>query len=437
MKLMKRLLCSVLTLFFLASTADEKIYADGGRSVWRVGSTSKVAQKKNNMMLLPDSQAYVHTVVKECPYGAKLRFSIEKTDAGNYQLGFIIHPAEKGKKTLQMTSPPQSGRGSFTVELPVRARRIGLLVKGQGSYRKAELFRAADPACRLEADPPYQLVSGKPAPFTFHLYRNGKKVDNASIRISGADACHPASGATARAFIDKGDPARFDAAAKGIKIKAPVNILYLGDSLTFFDLGRNHADKVGYFLNKFNPGKVKIWNYACGGDHIQQILKRLHSTGFNRYHDIWSRTYDWAVIFLGHNDTKASSAHAYRKALIPPEKQKILYNQLIAELRKRGVKRIILFSSTSSNFDICKKNAAKIKRVHNRFGDPAHLEAFNRVLQTLAKENGLEYLDLYTEMKSMPGKAALTRVQDGVHLTDRGHDYVALKTLQYLNKNQK
>ena len=120
-----------------------------------------------------------------------------------------------------------------------------------------------------------------------------------------------------------------------------------------------------------------------------------------------------------------------------PEKQKIFYNQLISELRKKGIKRIILFSSTSSNFDVCRKNAAKSKGVHNLFGDPAHMEKFNEILQQLARENQLEYLDLYTEMKAMPDKAALTRPTDGVHLTDRGHDYVALKTLMFFSKTQK
>jgi len=426
----------------LTAGADEKLYTDSfSRPAWRVLNTSKYAETKNRTLFLPDDKPYFRTVPKVCPFGAKLRFSVEKTDPGPYRLGFIVYPEEKGGKAQRLTSPELSGRGDFTVELPVRARSVGLIIQGAGSYRNAEVIRLCDPACRLEAEPPYQLVSGEPKPFVFKLYHNEKEVPGADIRVQGADACHPRSGAAVRAFVDKGDPAPFDAVAKDIKIDKPVNILYLGDSLTFFDLGRNHADKVGYFLNKYNPGKVKIWNYACGGDYIQRVLMRLHGKGFrpgeNRYRDLWVRKYDWAVVFLGHNDTKASSANRYREPLMAPEKQKELYTQLISELRQKGIGRIILFSSTSSNFDVCKKIAEKTARVHNRFGDPVHLETFNRVLQTLAKENGLEYLDLYTEMKAMPDKAALTRSQDGVHLTDRGHDYVALKTLRFLKESQK
>ncbi|MBQ7207817.1 MAG: SGNH/GDSL hydrolase family protein [Lentisphaeria bacterium] len=438
---MKKLLCCAAAAAVLTAAADERIYTDNfTNSVWRVINTRQQAELKDRTLRLTDGRPYFRTVPRIFPWGAKIRFAIEKTDAGPYRIGFIFYPEEPGKKAPRLMSPELSGAGSFTAELPVRARSVGLIVQGQGVYRKAELVRLCDPAFRLEADPGYQLVSGEPAPFKFRLFRNDEEVPDAEIRRNGQDAVHPSSGATAHAFIDRGDPAPFDAVARAIKIDKPVSFLYLGDSLTFFDLGRNHADKVGYFLNKYNPGKVKIWNYACGGDSVSRVIQRLNGKGFkpgeNRYRDLWARHYDWAVVFLGHNDTKASSANGYREVLVPPARQKELYLQLISELRKRGVKRIILFSPTSSNFAVCDAIAKKTKRVHNRFGEPAHLEAFDRVLRTLARENGVEYLDLYTDMKALPDKAALTRPQDGVHLTDRGHDYVALKTLKYLKDTQ-
>ena len=440
--LMKYTLFSILFLAVFSISADEKLYVDNFTSpLWRIVNTQKYAKVSNRTMILPDDKPYFRTVPKLCPFGTRVRFTIEKTDAGKYRMGFIIYPEEKGKKIQRLLSPEQSGKGSFTIKVPLRARNIALFIHGAGSYKRAEAVRLVDNAYRLEAEPQYQLVSDKAAPFTFKLYHNNKLVPDAKIRQSGADACHPGSGATAHAFVDKGDPSAFDKIAKDIKIKTPVNILYLGDSLTHFDIGRNHADKVGFFLNKFNPGKVRIWNYACGGDYIQRILNRMDGKGFrpgeNRYHDLWSRNYDWAIIFLGHNDTKASSAKGYKEPLMSPAKQKELYLKLISILRRKGIKRIILFSSTSSNFEVCKQNAAKSKKTHNLFGIPEHMEKFNQVLQTLAKENKLEYLDLYTEMKAMPDKAALTRPNDGVHLTDRGHDHVALKTLKFFRDSQK
>ncbi len=439
---MKKLLFGTLIGITAAAIADETLYTDNfTRPTWRIINTGNYAKTENRTLVLEGPERYFRAVAGSRPFGGKIRFSIEKIDDGSYKIGLVMYPETKkpGRKLQTVMSPDLNGRGELQIELPMRVGSLGLIIQGQGKYRNPKLEQLFDPAYRLEAVPPYQLVSGKAKPVSFVLYHNGKEVPDARLRENGPDAVHPESGATAHAYIDRGDPAPFDAAARGIKIEQPVSILYIGDSLTHYNIGHNHVDKVGYFLDKYNPDQVKVWNYACGGDDIQRIVQRLHGKASgrwkNRYRDLWSRNYDWAVIFLGHNDTKASSAKNYGEAVIPPAKQKELYRELIAELRNRGIKRIILFSSTSSNFELCKKNAAKIKRAHNRFGDPAHLEAFNRALQELAKENRLEYLDLYTEMKALPDKASLLNPRDGVHLTDRGHNYVALKTLQYLKEN--
>ena len=440
---MKKVILPLLAAASLVSIADETLYTDNfKRPTWRVINTKNFASAEKGVIQLTDSKPYFRALAGEQPFGAKFKFSIERVDEGSYKLGFVIYPIGKSKKIIKVESKELTGKGEFTVELPARSNALGMTIQGPGKYRNPQLVRIVDPSYRLEADPPYQLVSGKAKPVGFVLYHNEKEVPDAHIREDGLEAVHPESGATVQAFVDQGDPAPFDAIAKQIKIEKPVSILYLGDSLTHFSIGRNHVDKVGYFLNKFNPDKVKVWNYACGGDDIERVVQRLHGTARgrwkNRYHDLWARKYDWAIVFLGHNDTKASSATGYKDPMVPPAKQKAAYQELIGELKKRGITRIILFSSTSSNYDVCKQNAAKIKdRIHSRFGDPVHQEAFNRVLQELAKENNLEYLDLYTGMKALPDKASLLKPTDGVHLSDKGHDYVALKTLEYLKENKR
>jgi lysophospholipase L1-like esterase len=156
-----------------------------------------------------------------------------------------------------------------------------------------------------------------------------------------------------------------------------------------------------------------------------------------RYADIWSRKFDWAFVFLGHNDTKASSSKNYAQAVVPPDRQEKLYRELIAKLKQKGVKRIILVSSSSSDFSICEAQTRGRKGVHNRFGDPKHMEPFNAVLKKLAaSEKGVEYFDIYETMKSHPAKSTLLRKQDGVHLSDAGNDFVAVETLKYLLRTQ-
>ena len=68
------------------------------------------------------------------------------------------------------------------------------------------------------------------------------------------------------------------------------------------------------------------------------------------------------------------------------------------------------------------------------FGIPEHQENFNKVLQQLAKENSFYYMDVYTPMVKMgqAAKAKLLNPKDGVHLSPAGHDFIALKTLEFL-----
>ena len=446
MKTISSLLCLAAAL---AASADITLYNDtfkrrapGKSKAWRMINTRNHADLENNALVLKEDKRYISnaSIIRgEQPFGGKFRFTIEKTDPGSYKMGILLRGYDN-KDTFHY-SEPQQGKGRFEFVLPRGARRIELVLDGKGQYKDAKFVRLIDNAYHLEAYPAYQLVKGEPEKVTFKLFHNEKEVPGAEIKTDGLEAAYPASGATVRAYIEKGDPAPFDAVAQKIRLEKPVSILYIGDSLTHYDIGHNHVDKVGYFLNKFNPGKAKVWNYACAGDDIQRIVDRINGKrsgrwGF-RYDDLWNHTYDWAVIFLGHNDTKASSKDNYKIAVVPPEKQRVLYEALIKKLQAKGIKRIILMSSSSSNFEVCKANSDKLKRVHNRFGDPVHQEAFNEVLKELAKKYGLEYMDLYTPMKARPDKAKLLKATDGVHLSPEGHDFVALETLKYLSATNK
>ncbi|MBQ6471255.1 MAG: hypothetical protein IJJ33_04670 [Victivallales bacterium] len=429
--------------------ADELLFQDNFRkSSWRAINTSEYAETADHALTLKDDRRYIASSrITTCDRGARLRFSVRAAAKAPVRLGMIFygekHRIEMGDPNTP--APDEEKSLSFEFAAPFRCKGVSLMICGEGTYREAKLERLFQPGYELRAYPPYQMVSGAPAKVVYRLFHNGQEVPGDGIESDGQDGWHPASGATAHAWIDQvADTAAFDSLAAKVHLEKPVKALYLGDSLTHYDLGHNHVDKVEYFLDKVMPGKFDACNYACGGDDISRVLDRLAGKGTgrwkNRYHDIWSRNYDWAFVFLGHNDTKASSANDFRIPAIPPEKQRELYLRLFAELRQRGIRRIVLISSTSSDFAVCKANSDKIgsSRVHNRFGAPEHLEAFNRTLQELAKDQpGIEYLDIYTEMKDMPDKSTLLRPSDGVHLSDAGHDYVALCVLRFLGKGAK
>lgn len=232
-------------------------------------------------------------------------------------------------------------------------------------------------------------------------------------------------------------------------VQKPVRALYLGDSLSDFDRGSNHVDKLQAKLDDLSSRCVSIYNYAVRGDYIERVMERLRGgtncTSRTAYHGIWGRQYDWAFVFLGHNDTRAWSSSGFSKPEMSQEQLKTGFRDLIQLLKSKGIGRIILVSATSSNFTLTSRKAAAIQaaivsgrskaRRIVRYGDPKFLEAYNSVLSNFARESGVEYLDLYTAMKNLPDKSSLVRPTDGVHLTEKGHAYIANREYEFLMSN--
>lgn len=229
-------------------------------------------------------------------------------------------------------------------------------------------------------------------------------------------------------------------------VNRPIRALYLGDSLSDFDRGSNHVDRLQAKLDELSPRCASIYNYAVRGDYIERMMERFRGgtncTSRTAYHGIWGRQYDWAFVFLGHNDTRAWSETDFSRPEMSEEQLRSGFRELIALLKSKGIGRIILVSATSSNFEFTSRKAAMLqaamvagktsKRRVVRYGDPKFLEAYNSLLADFAKQPGVEYLDIYTAMKALPDKASLVRPTDGVHLTEKGHAYVAEREYEYL-----
>ena len=223
--------------------------------------------------------------------------------------------------------------------------------------------------------------------------------------------------------------------------------LFLGDSLSDFDRGSNHVDRLQAKLDAACPNGVGLYNYAVRGDYISRLLDRLRgSYAPEIFTGIWDRQYDWAFVFLGHNDTRATSDTGFSEPLVSLKAVASGYEQLIGILRRKGIKRIIIVSPTSSDFELCSEKAEKklaaVKAGKGgrskgavRFGDPALMEAFTKTVRGVAAAQGCEFLDLYSDMKDLPDKASYFRPTDGVHLSQKGHEYVAQKEFGYLQSS--
>ena len=448
---MKKILFLFVLSFLFSLCAEILVWQDNPKKNTWVSADKKAPFSMKNGVLTTSDKSYLLGEIlrsinpdgNNLP-GNKLKFSIEAKGKGDIQLGIWNYQAsvrQKWSKKIRLTDEFKTYSVEYTLDRP--APSVRCLIKGAGEFRNAKLFNMRKKGYAIVASPAYQMYDAVPEKVRFTLLKDGIPVQGAKLTIQGDSASDPDSGAVAIAYAQKGNTASFDRAASKIKLDKKLNILYLGDSLTHFDQGFNHADKTVYFLNKFNPGKAVLFNCAVRGDTSSMTLGRMQGKYNDRYSsrfaDFKKHRYDVAFIFLGQNDSRAHVNQNYKNAFVPPARQKKNYTGIIRILRAMGTKRIIIISCASLDEARLKAQAMQIAKqrpkAHAVYGKPVLLEQFNNVSQQIAKELNVEYMDIYNPMKVLPGKPAY--FIDGAHLSRKGHDFVALKTLEYLADHQK
>lgn len=245
-----------------------------------------------------------------------------------------------------------------------------------------------------------------------------------------------ADGAAVTSCVLAMDPAKYDeldAIAKKVKADKPLAILYLGDSLNDFDRTYNSVDQLGYFLNKYNPGKFKIYNYSVAGDYITRINDRFAGTRKDgRFKGIFDRNYDMVIISLGNNDNRAVSNTNYEKPLVAVKDVRPDYEKAIATIRaKNSDIPVWILSSSWSDYDAqVKKSLARTSKgqLGIRFGIAKHLDNYNNEVKNLAATGkNIRYIDICTPMKAAFDSK---NYADGVHLSLQGHALFAKLLLQ-------
>lgn len=245
-----------------------------------------------------------------------------------------------------------------------------------------------------------------------------------------------ADGAAVTSCVLAMEPAKYDeldVIAQKVKAGKPLTILYLGDSLNDFDRTYNSVDQLGYFLNKYNPGKFKIYNYSVAGDYITRINDRFAGTRKDgRFKGIFDRKYDLVIISLGNNDNRATSSTNYEQPLVAVKDVRPDYEKAIATIRaKNGNIPVWILSSSWSDYDAqVKKSLARTSngQLGIRFGIAKHLDNYNNEIKNLAATgNNIRYIDICTPMKAAFDSK---NYADGVHLSLQGHTLFAKLLLQ-------
>ena len=419
------------------------------------------------------------------PWGRRFRYELMARGTGELRLGYLEYTTdEQGKSVARyiysepflLNQAQWEKMGMDILSTAGNLIRIAPLIEIRGENAcafldNASLRESPSPGVRLSASPAHLVVKeGDAIPaVTFLLMKNENEMPGAELHLyrnhiqqkvftdrhgyfsatPGEDGTLCVSavhyGVARILYTDRVSSAQWmktDGIAKKIKLHKPLSILYLGDSLSDFERGRNYADKVDFWLNLHNPGKAVFRNASVRGDSITRVRQRmLYGKAFRQeeYDNLFHTHYDYIFLFLGHNDTRCLSSGNYDTPLVPPAEQKKAYLEVIRHIRQCRQGKIVLVSPASSNFDVCRKAAEKQKtlnKIHNLYGQPEKLEAFDAVLRQLAAEENVDYLDVYTPMKHAPDKSKLFSPTDGVHLTEPGNRFLTDLFLRYFSTQQ-
>lgn len=254
------------------------------------------------------------------------------------------------------------------------------------------------------------------------------------MRITASD---PGTGVKKSFFISEVSPAfKKEFASKKITALPFRRILFLGDSLTDYDRGRNYVDLVKLYV----PLETSLCNAGVGGDYVGRSLARLkgeYPVDRERYDGIFDKKPDLVIIFFGANDTKTSSADGFKEPMTPPEAQYKAYKELLNLLRKKCAPNVkFMFILHSPGYYPDQKQAAR-RRVQAgksaaRFNETCHVLKYIEVLKKIAQEENIDLIDAYSAMSACPDLRELYISNDGIHMTLKGHRFLAGLVVDHL-----
>lgn len=219
------------------------------------------------------------------------------------------------------------------------------------------------------------------------------------------------------------------AAAARVKLVAPYHLVFVGDSLTAMAPQTNYVAIIRAALQAQVGTEASVTNAGVNGDSITRVLARLDKDVVTL-----QPKPTHVFIFVGHNDSKLSSASGYKEAFVPPGDFDRDYRAVISRIQQKLGAKVIVVSATSSNYAVTKSIADGRKQAgkeHNLFGQPQSLEAFNALARQAAQDLSADYVDLYNPTRTFRDKNAFF-IKDGVHTSELGNRFIAIELLKYL-----
>lgn len=398
----------------------------------------------------------------------KLHASVKVSGNGKFLVGLLKYrpkqgaPVSSNGKVVDLSAEAKEFKFDFEIEDLYEKVYPFLEVQGAGNARveSFKLEKIGVKNVKITAETPLQIIVdkqiSKPVEFStsvkndnVYVVKFGKKNSVEKIKSNkdgnltvpaaqyplGTNHVYAASkGVGVPCYISvvsADEYAKSDAIARTIKLKKPIRVLFLGDSLSDYYRGYNYIDRVNFWLNKYNPGKFTFHNAGIGGDFLERASNRMEAElkyqkkwmyRQEMYKGIFKDEYDYVFLWLGQNDTRCMRNQGYKVPETTQEEQNKYLTLMLNRLKKHCPKaKVVLIAPSPSDealFLNREKTWAKSRNIAF-YGKTEFVNAYDAFNRQFCKKHNLDYIDMLTAMRSISPIKELY-VSDGVHLSDKG-----------------
>lgn len=208
-------------------------------------------------------------------------------------------------------------------------------------------------------------------------------------------------------------------------LPTPLTIVCLGDSITAVSARQpvKYPEMLQHALSGKYGDTVKVINAGKGGDNAESALKRLEA-------DVLTHKPNLVFVNLGINDSKLPAQFNYERNQVPLERFSAAYAQITSAIKQAGGKPVSV--GTIACVEEWTIRATQGEKKGTWFGKGEELVKYNAAAQAIAKDQQLDYIDLYDHFRAQPDLKALFSAHDGVHCRDRGQEQIALQLMRHL-----
>lgn len=197
-------------------------------------------------------------------------------------------------------------------------------------------------------------------------------------------------------------------------------IVFFGDSITQAGVQpKGYITVFGDQLKQKGIGdKYELIGAGIGGNKIYDLYLRMDE-------DVLAKNPNTVVIWVGVNDVWHKRTYGTGS---DPDKFEKFYNAVIKKLQAKNIKVLLCTPSTIGE---------KTDYSNEQDGD---LNRYSNIIRTIAKNNNCQLIDLrqafhdYIVANNPDNKDRGILTSDGVHLNDKGNEFVAVEMMKALVK---